>query len=140
MRLLLIDNSVWQRLAREKTVGDWLRQAVGGSSLICISTMLKLEAGFSARSPADHAQLLQALSAFRLLELDPKVDELAVELQQAMWQSGNGRAAGAFDLLSAALAIRHDVTLVHYDKDFELISEVDPRFRSQWVVPRGTID
>jgi predicted nucleic acid-binding protein len=42
------------------------------------------------------------------------------------------------DLLIATLAGAHDVTLIHYDGDFEIAAEVIP-FRHQWVVERGAI-
>lgn len=38
----------------------------------------------------------------------------------------------------ATLADAHDVTLIHYDADFEIAAEVLP-FRHQWVLERGTI-
>jgi predicted nucleic acid-binding protein len=42
------------------------------------------------------------------------------------------------DLLIATLADAHDVTLIHYDADFEIAAEILP-FRHQWVLERGTI-
>ena len=42
------------------------------------------------------------------------------------------------DLLSATLAKAHDVTLLHYDADFEIAAEVLP-FQHRWTLERGTI-
>ena len=42
------------------------------------------------------------------------------------------------DLLIATLANAHDVTLLHYDADFEIGAEVLP-FRHRWALERGTI-
>ena len=42
------------------------------------------------------------------------------------------------DLLIATLATAHDVTLIHYDGDFEIAAEVLP-FRHQWVLEKGAI-
>lgn len=43
------------------------------------------------------------------------------------------------DLLIAATAERHDVTVLHYDADFDLIAEVTGQL-TRWVVPRGSAD
>jgi predicted nucleic acid-binding protein len=40
------------------------------------------------------------------------------------------------DLLVAATAERHDVTVLHYDHDFDLIADVTGQ-RVEWIVPRG---
>ena len=42
------------------------------------------------------------------------------------------------DLLIATLASAHDVTLIHYDADFEIAAEALP-LRHQWVLRRGSI-
>jgi predicted nucleic acid-binding protein len=43
------------------------------------------------------------------------------------------------DLLVAAAAEELSISVLHYDADFNLISEVTGQ-PSQWVVPAGTID
>jgi predicted nucleic acid-binding protein len=43
------------------------------------------------------------------------------------------------DLLIAATAERHGVTVLHYDADYDLIAEVTGQL-TQWVVPRGSAD
>lgn len=53
-------------------------------------------------------------------------------------RSGRIRAVGFPDLLIAAVAEREQVTLLHYDGDYELIAEVTGQ-PMQWVVPRGTV-
>jgi hypothetical protein len=42
------------------------------------------------------------------------------------------------DLLIASVAEREQVTLLHYDGDYDLIAEIT-RQPMQWVVPRGTV-
>jgi predicted nucleic acid-binding protein len=42
------------------------------------------------------------------------------------------------DLLVAAVAARHDVTIVHDDADDEVIAKVTGR-RTRWAVPRGSL-
>ena len=48
------------------------------------------------------------------------------------------RAVGFPDLLIAAVAEREQVTLLHYDSDYDLIAQVTTQ-PMQWVVPRGTV-
>ncbi|HEY0806728.1 MAG TPA: PIN domain-containing protein [Pseudonocardiaceae bacterium] len=43
------------------------------------------------------------------------------------------------DLLIAAAAERRGLTVLHYDRDFELIADVTGQ-QHEWVVLRGTID
>jgi predicted nucleic acid-binding protein len=55
---------------------------------------------------------------------------------------GCGVAAGSgqsvSDLLIAAVAEREQVTLLHYDSDYDLVAEIT-RQPMQWGVPRGTV-
>jgi len=53
-------------------------------------------------------------------------------------QSGRHRAVGIADLLTAVLAGEHRLTLVHYDADFDIASEV-MAFDHRWVAPRGSL-
>jgi predicted nucleic acid-binding protein len=47
-------------------------------------------------------------------------------------------AVGFPDLLIAAVAEREQVTLLHYNGDYDVIAEVTGQ-PMQWVVPRGTV-
>jgi predicted nucleic acid-binding protein len=62
----------------------------------------------------------------------------ALDVQAVLWRSGRVRSVGFPDLLVAAVAEREQVTLLHYDGDYDLISEIT-RQPMQWVVPRGTV-
>jgi predicted nucleic acid-binding protein len=46
------------------------------------------------------------------------------------------REVGMADLLIAAVAERHGLTLLHYDGDFDTIAEITGQ-DARWVVPRG---
>lgn len=44
------------------------------------------------------------------------------------------------DLIIAALADRHDLGILHYDADYDVIRErTDLDFDSVWLAPRGTL-
>ena len=68
-----------------------------------------------------------------------RIADRAREVQQRMAASGHHRAAGAFDLITAAVAEYHDAIVLHYDADFEQISASTGQAQV-WVAPRGSLD
>ena len=49
------------------------------------------------------------------------------------------RDVGLTDLLVAAVAEQHRITVLHYDSDYDVISEfID--LQARWVAPRGNLD
>jgi predicted nucleic acid-binding protein len=52
---------------------------------------------------------------------------------------GNHRALFLADLLIAATAERHKVTVLHYDEDYDQIAEITG-YPSRWVTEPGTAD
>jgi predicted nucleic acid-binding protein len=135
---LLIDNSVWARLA-DPAVSDALKRAFDSANPddVMICPPIAAEIGFSARTAADHTRLIAQLAAFADCPAHPTSQEV-LALQNALWSVGLLRAAGATDTVIAAYAIANEATLLHYDRDFEHIAAVAPRFSQQWIVPRGT--
>jgi predicted nucleic acid-binding protein len=108
--------------------------------LCCCAPSLD-EFAFSARSAAEHAEITHRLrTSFLYLPLAPAIDQLIVEIRSALWLAGKGRSAGVVDVAIAATALHSDATVLHYDADFDHIASVYPQFRSQWVVPRGSVD
>ena len=136
---LLIDNSVWARLT-DPTVSDALKQALDAANpdevLIC--PPIAAEIGFSAQTTSGHRSLMEQLALFSDCPVHPTAQEV-LALQNALWSAGLLRAAGATDTVIAAYAIANDATLLHYDRDFEHIAAVAPRFSQQWIVPRGSL-
>jgi predicted nucleic acid-binding protein len=70
----------------------------------------------------------------------PVSQPVASDLQGALWRDGLVRAVGVFDTLTAAVALQHGATVIHYDRDFEHLAAVCPEFRQEWAVPPGTVD
>jgi predicted nucleic acid-binding protein len=56
--------------------------------------------------------------------LTPSMEDRAVEVQLVLAERGQHRAASIPDLLVAATAELGQLTLLHLDKDFELIARV----------------
>jgi predicted nucleic acid-binding protein len=108
--------------------------------VLCASTVSVLEAGFSARSPRAHQEIVQRLTgSFELLPLNEDVGNVAAELQGALWRAGLGRAVGVVDLLHAATAVANDAVVLHYDSDFDPLTGVDRRVRARWIVAPGSV-
>jgi len=102
--------------------------------------MVELEVLFSARSPDDYARRQQQLrDGFEQLAMPDEVWQRALEVQAALARKSAHRGAALPDLLIAATAERHSVTVLHYDHEYDLIASVTGQ-ATRWVVPRGTAD
>jgi predicted nucleic acid-binding protein len=120
----LIDKSAVARLAVSPDRVSWLERINRG--LVSISTPTLLELGYSARSASDWAVLVTdfPVAAMPLRYLTPGVERRALEVQGLLAQRGLHRAASVPDLLVGALAEATGLTVLHLDKDFELIAQV----------------
>ena len=89
-----------------------------------ISTVTRLEIGYSAQSVEELRRELSAppLASMPVEYLTPSIEDRAVEVQLAMAELGQHRAPSIPDLLIAATAERAGLTVLHLDKDFELIA------------------
>jgi predicted nucleic acid-binding protein len=120
----LIDTSAIARLELAADAAGWADRVERG--LVRISTLTRLEVGFSARSAADHRTLVDGLpvASMPVEHLTPRIEDRAVEVQSALAERGQHRAPSIPDLLIAATAELADLTVLHLDKDFELIAEL----------------
>lgn len=140
----LVDNSVLQRVHRSPEVAEALVALLDSGELGgCLPQLL--EEGYSARSANEH-QVITAANANAKIFLPPdeRVAAIAIELQSRLFAAGMGRSVGVSDVQIAATAIRHSnpaqiVTVVHYDADFENVSQVWPEFAHRWIVPGGRV-
>lgn len=124
MTAWLIDKSALVRLSSAKDADEWVSRIDRG--LVRISTVTRLEVGYSARTATDHRTLLTEppISSMPVEYLTPKIEDRAVELQLALAERGHHRAPSIPDLLIAATAELADLTVLHLDKDYELIAEL----------------
>ena len=138
---LLLDNSAWARLsvqalddARVREIADALEEGRIG---VCLPFLL--EAGYSARSASDHDELMGELTALPMLAIDTHVERRALDAQRQLARAGHHRLPPV-DLLVAALADRHGVGVLHYDRDYDTVAaKTDLRFASVWLAARGTL-
>jgi predicted nucleic acid-binding protein len=116
----LLDNSVYARLGHPTVARSFLGLQEEGRVGRC--GVFALEALFSARSPRHvHEQLVRALPLVPTHQAD---FDRAAEVMLLIADGGRHRAVGAADLVLAAVAERADLTVLHYDRDFEHIARV----------------
>jgi predicted nucleic acid-binding protein len=109
------------------------------AGLVATCGVIEFELGWATRSGAEF-DLVRADRAegYEWLATHDEDWHRAFDVQALLWRSGRVRAVGFPDLLIAAVAEREQVTLLHYDGDYDLIAEVTGQ-PMQWVVPRGTV-
>lgn len=120
----LIDKSAFTRLHLAVDPLEWANRIERG--LVRISTVTRLEIGFSARTAGDRFSLIAEppVASMPVEYLTPRIEDRAVEFQTVLAERGQHRAPSIPDLLIAATAELAGLTLLHVDKDFELIAEV----------------
>ena len=120
----LIDKSALVRLGQSPDAEEWANRI--GRGLVAITTVTLLEVGFSARNADGMSRALDAppIASMALAHLSPAIEERALEVQRDLARHGHHRAASIPDLLIAATAEFTRRTVLHLDKDFELIAEL----------------
>jgi predicted nucleic acid-binding protein len=120
----LIDKSALVRLTQSPDAAEWASRIQRGR--VRISTLTRLEIGFSARSGDDLRASIDRppLSSMPIEYLTPAMEDRAVTVQAALADRGHHRAASIPDLLIAATAELTQLTVLHLDKDFELIADL----------------
>jgi predicted nucleic acid-binding protein len=124
MTTWLIDKSALVRLAASPDAAEWAARIERG--LVRVSTVTRLEAGYSARSgPELRAGWRQPpLSSMPVEYLTPAIEDRAVEVLTLLADRGQHRSPSIPDLIIAATAELAGLTILHLDKDFEIIARV----------------
>jgi predicted nucleic acid-binding protein len=134
----LIDTSAASRLIRLAAAGLWTGPIGEGRISICDATETELL--YSARSAAECRALkgrLARLYTWRVMPDDAWQRAQELLLRQA--DVGCHRSAGVVDLLVAVTAQYHQLTVLHYDRDFETVAK-HTDLRTHWLAEPGSID
>ncbi len=120
----LIDTSALARLAVSTDAEVWADRIDRG--LVRISTVTRLEVGYSARSRSDlrAAARRPPLASMPVEYQTPATEDRAVEVQAMLADRGRHRAPSVADLIVAATAELAGLTILHVDEDFDLIAEI----------------
>lgn len=133
----LVDTSAAARMNHpmvERTVGPMI-----DSGMVATTAVLDYEAFFSARSPAEFARLRDRRKlAYEYLPTNDQHWQRALDAQFRLAQAGRHRSVGIADLLTGVLAEAHQLTVLHYDSDFDTAATVLD-FHHRWVAEPGTL-
>jgi predicted nucleic acid-binding protein len=132
----LIDTSAFLRLDRQPVAASVLPLIAQGSVALCVPVLL--EVMYSAAASSYDRTLAKIRSTLPVIDIDAAAGMRAVDVQQALAAKSQHRAAKPVDMLIAACAETRDLTLLHYDKDYDAIAAVTGQ-PTMWVVPRGSV-
>lgn len=120
----LIDKSALVRLGDSAHIDVWAERIERG--LVRIATVTLLEIGYSARTAAELRAGLHEppVGSMPVEYATPTAENRAVEVLASLADSGHHRAPSVPDLLIAATAESAGLTVLHDDKDFDLIAEI----------------
>lgn len=120
----LIGKSAYARLGRGPDDNQWAARIERG--LVRITTVTRLELGYSARTSANWRGELEVapLAAMPIQYLTPAIEDRALEVQLLLADRGQHRAPSIPDLMVAATAELAGLVVLHFDKDFDLIADV----------------
>lgn len=119
MTTYLVDNSIWQKAADSPAIAQRLRD-ISPHHLIITCPPQVMEYCHSARSPEEYTELREDMEEL-LAAWEHPDGSAALDIQQALWNSGLIRAAAAFDCLIAAYAVANDAVVLNSDRDFGYI-------------------
>lgn len=132
----LIDKSALARMPLEPVRSRLAPIIEAGEAATC--SIIDLEVLYSARNAEDHERIRQRRSlAYHSVPITETILQRAIDIQAELARSGRHRVPIP-DLIIAATAEAFGLILLHYDRDYDLISEVT-RQPAEWVVERGSV-
>ena len=128
----LVDKSALVRIATSPEAEVWFDRVERG--LVHITTPTLLQVGFSSRSGPDWHRVTKdpPIGLMPIENLTPRIEQRAVAVQGILAGLGQHRAPSIPDLLIAATAELTGLTVLHVDKDFDLIATVTDQ-PTQWL-------
>jgi predicted nucleic acid-binding protein len=100
--------------------------------------IVDLELLYSARDRPTYRALTEALRGMPRIAVDDAAVNRALAVQAMLAERSQHRAVPLPDLLIAACAESSDLTVLHYDADFDRIAELTGQ-PTQWILPKGTV-
>lgn len=138
---LLVDHSVWARVRKPAVAPVWARALASNAVVSCPPFLI--EAGYSAQSGSQLREIREVVA--RSMDSVPCTEDtwdLAFDAQQRMADAaGLMHRRAPIDFLMSATAHQHGLGVLHYDRDYDLISEHSSlEFDSTWLAPAGSLD
>ena len=136
LTLEVADTSVW---AHKSELPEFEFRFLAG--LVGVTDMIVMELLYSARDAVDYAGIEDDLSGCTLYRVEPQDWDEGRRVWRELLRRGGGpqhRRVGHQDLLTASVAARNGLTVVHYDADFELIASITGQ-AVRWAAPPGSL-
>lgn len=109
------------------------------TGMVATCPMIEFEMLWSTRSPLEFSEVRSDRSlGYEWLPIEDIDWRRALDVMAELWSSGRPRSVPLPDLLIAATAERHRVSVLHYDADFDVIASITAQ-PAEWVVPAGTV-
>lgn len=120
----LVDASAYWRLGSCLESEEWASRIQRG--LVRIAAVTLLELGYSSRRAGDLRQERSRppLALMPVEMLAPGAESRAMQVQDLLAERGHHRAVSVPDLVIAATAELVGLTVLHVDKDYDLIAEI----------------
>jgi predicted nucleic acid-binding protein len=142
MAAYLADTSAWAH-GRRPSAPEALRESFGrrlvtGRIATCGPVMWELL--HSASNGKEYKTLREDLAALDRAPFEDSDWERALDICQALAEKGGSlhRAPSMSDAMIAVAAERAGLTVLHYDKDFDLIAGVTGQ-PCEWIAPKGSL-
>jgi predicted nucleic acid-binding protein len=121
----LVDTSVWVEVFRKPSRIDFKRFLNPNDIVTCLPVIQEVLQGF--REQIAFVKARDAMFSFPVIEspLRLQIFEEAVQLYRSARRVGLSVRSGV-DCVIAACAIRHNLEILHIDRDFDLLSRVSP--------------
>ena len=129
------DKSAYEQ-QRHSEAARGLLEALASEGSLCMTDVVALELLYSARGAADYETRREDLSSFPWIRLTEAAADRALEVQHRLAVTGRHRVPIP-DLLLAATALEENATVLHYDRDFDVIAEATD-LRARWIIPPGS--
>lgn len=138
MTLYCVDTSAWHHSTHHEVAGCWSRLLQRDELGIC--DQARLEILWSAQSAEEYDALDEELAALRVLDTTAATFRRAREVQRALAHVGglHHRSVKIADLVIAAVAEAADAIVLHYDADYDRISQITGQ-PMEWVATRGSL-
>ena len=133
----MVDNSAMNRIKYDAV--NARLQPLLEAGLVATCGAIEIEALYSARNAEHYEKLrMQRSAILGYVETEESDWQQALDVQRALAKNSQHRGPRIPDLLIAAVANRHSLTLLHYDSDFDRIAQVTGQ-KVEWVAPRGSL-
>jgi predicted nucleic acid-binding protein len=131
------DTSAWTNHHKAPEVKKrWKQLVLDDHISVCEPVLIELLR--SARNMQEFMHVRDVLAAMRQASIVDETWSRALQVNEQLARAGSHRGVSLTDLLVAATAELRGVTVLHYDKDFDLIGEVTGQ-PMEWIAPRGTL-